>query len=100
MWAEDDLMTLWEAVAVFWPDGPLTVASLRTEIRFGNLICERIAGKMLVTPRLLAEMRNRCRTTGERLCPQEPQRHSPVAGPVKARLEALKKGLHVRIAER
>jgi hypothetical protein len=43
-------MTLVEAVAVFWPDGPLTVRSLRTEIAKASLTAERIAGKDLVTP--------------------------------------------------
>ena len=32
-WRDDELMTLVEAVVVFWPDGPLTVRSLRTEIK-------------------------------------------------------------------
>ncbi|WP_185983012.1 hypothetical protein [Aureimonas mangrovi] len=60
-WHDDELMTLFEAVGVFWPEGPLTVASLRTEIRNGSLTAERIAGKDLVTPRSLKEMRQRCR---------------------------------------
>jgi hypothetical protein len=59
-WAPDELMTLTEAVGVFWPDGPLTVPSLRTEIRKGHLIAERIAGKLFVTPNALQEMRTRC----------------------------------------
>ena len=60
-WRDDELMTLVEAVAVFWPDGPLTVRSLRTEIAKGSLTAERIAGKDLVTPTALKEMRQRCR---------------------------------------
>ena len=60
-WRDDELMTLVEAVAVFWPDGPLTVRSLRTEISRGSLTAERIAGKDLVTPTALKEMRQRCR---------------------------------------
>ncbi len=60
-WGDEDLMTLVEAAAVFWPDGPLTVRSLRTEIAAGSLTAERIAGKDLVTPAALREMRKRCR---------------------------------------
>ena len=52
-WADDDAMTLAEAVAVFWPHGPLTIASLRTEIRKGRLTRAQVAGKDFVTPRAL-----------------------------------------------
>ena len=57
-WRDDELMTLAEAAAVFWPDGPLTVRSLRTEIAKGSLTAERIAGKVFVTPAALKEMRS------------------------------------------
>jgi hypothetical protein len=60
-WRDDELMTLAEAAAVFWPDGPLTVRSLRTEIAKGSLTAEQIAGKVFVTPAALKEMRQRCR---------------------------------------
>jgi len=49
-------MTLPEAVALFWPDGPLTVRSLRTAIRDRRLPVSVVAGKHLVTKRALAEM--------------------------------------------
>jgi hypothetical protein len=32
-WDMDELLTLNEAAALFWPDGPLTVTSLRNAIR-------------------------------------------------------------------
>ena len=60
-WGPDELMTLGEAVAVFWPAGPLTVSSLRTEIRAGRLTAEFIAGKFFVTPAAIRDMRRRCR---------------------------------------
>lgn len=60
-WADNELMTLMEAAAVFWPNGPLTIASLRTEIRAGRLTAEFIAGKLFVTPAALRDMRRRCR---------------------------------------
>ena len=49
-WSDDDPMTLAEAVAVFWPYGPLTIASLRTEIGNGRLTPAHVAGKHFVTP--------------------------------------------------
>ena len=41
--------TLAEAVALFFPRGPLTVSSLRNEIRKGRLRATKPAGKLLVT---------------------------------------------------
>lgn len=55
-WDLDELMTLPEAVALFWPDGPLTVRSLRTAIRDRRLPVSVVAGKHLVTRRALTEM--------------------------------------------
>lgn len=50
LWGDDEKMLLAEYIAVFYPRGPLKVASLRTEIRKGQLIPERFAGKLFVTP--------------------------------------------------
>lgn len=50
LWGEDEEMLLAEYIAVFYPRGPLKVASLRTEIRKGQLIHARFAGKLFVTP--------------------------------------------------
>jgi len=55
-WDPDDLLTLPEAVALFWPDGPLTVASLRTAIRDGRLAVTVIARKFFVTPSAVRAM--------------------------------------------
>jgi hypothetical protein len=57
----EPVYTLKQAVEKFFPDGPLTVASLRNEIRKGRLQATMPAGKLLVTERALAEMLERCR---------------------------------------
>lgn len=49
-------MSLDEAVALLWPLGPLTVSSLRSAIRRGELGHARIAGKIFTTLRELAEL--------------------------------------------
>jgi hypothetical protein len=61
-WDGDDLLTLPEAVALFWPQGPLTVPSLRTAIRDGRLAVVIIGRKHLVTPSCIRAMSRSCRT--------------------------------------
>jgi hypothetical protein len=53
--------TLKEAVQKFFPNGPLTPASLRNEIKKGRLQATMPAGKMLVTETAIAEMLTACR---------------------------------------
>jgi hypothetical protein len=53
--------TLRQAVAKFFPGGPLTVASLRNEIQKGRLRATMPAGKLLVTETAIAEMLEKCR---------------------------------------
>lgn len=60
-WDLDEPMTLAEAAAVFFPDGPLTLSSLRTAVRDGDLAIARVAGKILTTPRAIREMTKPCR---------------------------------------
>jgi hypothetical protein len=55
-WADDELMSFSEAIALMWPDGPLTASSLRTAYRAGGLEVVVIARKLLVTKRALREM--------------------------------------------
>jgi hypothetical protein len=55
-WREDELMTLPEAVALFWPNGPLTVTSLRTAGHEGSLEITAVAGKFFVTPAAIRAM--------------------------------------------
>jgi hypothetical protein len=51
-WADDELMTLAEAAALFFPTGhPLTLSSLRNATRAGQLAIVTVAGKHLTTPR-------------------------------------------------
>lgn len=49
-------MTLPEAVALFWPNGPLTVTSLRTAGHEGSLAITAVAGKFFVTPAAIRAM--------------------------------------------
>src|SRR6516165_5367405 len=60
-WADDEAMTLPEAVAVFYPDGPLTLSTLRTAARAGQLAVARVAGKNLTTPKAMRELVKPCR---------------------------------------
>lgn len=57
--------TLKQAVAIFLGP-PWTVSSLRTEIRKGRLVAERIAGKLAVTESAIARMRELCRESANR----------------------------------
>src|ERR1700682_5980276 len=60
-WQDDESMTLIEAVFVFFPHGPLTLSSFRTEIAAGRLEVARVAGKDLTTPRAIRKMVTPCR---------------------------------------
>lgn len=55
-WGNDELLTLQEAAALFWPLGPLSVSSLRTAIKDGQLAYTEIAGKFLTTKSSIARM--------------------------------------------
>jgi hypothetical protein len=55
-WDDYELLTLPEAAGLFWPRGPLTVATLRTAIRDGRLGVTVIARKFFVTPASIREM--------------------------------------------
>ncbi|MBR1188545.1 hypothetical protein [Bradyrhizobium sp. AUGA SZCCT0160] len=63
-WEMDELMTLKEAVELHWPDGLITVPTLRTSIRQGRLAVCEIAGKYFLTRRLLLAL-----STGQILDP-------------------------------
>jgi len=60
-WADDEALTLREAVALFFPDGPLTISSLRREAAVGRLATARVAGKDFVTPQALKDLFKPCR---------------------------------------
>lgn len=55
-WSDDELMTLSEAAALFWPMGPLTCTSLRTAVRDGKLEVAEIAGKLLTSKTSIRKM--------------------------------------------
>jgi hypothetical protein len=55
-WDQDEILTLEEAAALFWPCGPLTVRSLRTAVRDGDLGVTWIAGKLFTSPRAINDM--------------------------------------------
>jgi len=55
-WSEHELLALHEAVALLWPDGPVTVSSLRTAIAKGELAYVRLAGRIYTTRAACAAM--------------------------------------------
>ncbi|BBB97644.1 excisionase [Bradyrhizobium elkanii USDA 61] len=68
-WGEDEVMTLVEAAAVFFPLGPLTISSLRRAAATGTLEIAKVAGKDLTTPRAICKLvKPSCRAA-------EPSRH-------------------------
>ncbi len=48
-WRDDEIMTLREAAALFWPDGPFSERTLRTAVRDGRLPISQVARKFFVT---------------------------------------------------
>jgi hypothetical protein len=72
-WSADELLTLAEAAALFWPQGPLSESSLRTAVRDRRLAVTVIARKFLVTPAAIQEM-SRCSllSTPEAAVPNKP----------------------------
>jgi hypothetical protein len=56
-WRDDELVALHEAVALLWPDGPLTVSMLRTAIAKGQLGHLRIAGRIYTSLAAMTECR-------------------------------------------
>jgi hypothetical protein len=49
-WGEDEVMTLLEAAAVFFPEGPLTLSSLRRAAAAWIIEKAKVMGKELTTP--------------------------------------------------
>lgn len=61
-WDDDEVLTLAEATALFFPQGPLTLSSLRNAVASGALEIARVAGKDLTTPRAIRKLvRPTCR---------------------------------------
>ncbi len=61
LWQDEELLTLPEAARLFWPSGPITVATLRTAVRQGSLGVVVLAGKFFTTPAAVRAM-GRCST--------------------------------------
>lgn len=76
-WSDDELMTLFEAAALFWPEGPLTVTSLRTAVRDEKLAVAEIAGKLLTTKASIMTMSTCSIRRSEELREPEPKKVMP-----------------------
>lgn len=59
MWGDEEILTLGEAAALMWPDGPIVTSTLRTAARQGQLGIAVIAGKFFTNKRELTLM-TRC----------------------------------------
>jgi hypothetical protein len=55
-WADDELMTLGEAVALFWPDGFFTERKLRNAVKNGRLPISQVNGRYFVTRNALRSL--------------------------------------------
>jgi hypothetical protein len=98
-WRMDEFLTLAEAAALFWPNGPIRETSLRTARRDGQLAVARIAGKLLTTRFAIEEMtRNALRTSlGNRAASRQTASPAAAGGPaarasLRAKIEALVAG--------
>lgn len=56
LWSDDELLTLPEAAALFWPAGPITVHTLRTAARDRSLAITVVARKHFTTPLAIRRM--------------------------------------------
>ena len=92
-WERTELLTLEEAASLFWPQGPITVRTLRTAMRDEVLAVTWIAGKVFTTPESIADM-TRCRPNPKGRSPAiaEPDRGAQaLPPPVSASAQALLK---------
>jgi hypothetical protein len=91
-WGEDELMSLTEAAHLFWPQGPIRPASLRTAQRDGQLAVARIAGKVLTTRGAVEAMiKNTLRATARPTRSRTRSSAAPASGrsELRAKIEAL-----------
>ena len=85
-WQPDDLITVVEAMALFFPNGPLTANGLRLAYARGQLGGVEIGGKLFTTPAAVAAM-----TTARPKIPSPPSFVTPAvaqATPEPCRLPA------------
>ncbi|WP_237481828.1 hypothetical protein [Lichenibacterium dinghuense] len=79
-WDEDEILTLFEAVALMFPDGAVTISTLRTAKRKRELATRRIAGADWTT---IAHVREMIRPRlSEPAASRRRRRASPVPPPV------------------
>ena len=64
-WLDDEPITLAEAVALFFPEGPLTINSFRKAAKRGDLAVRRLLGKDFTTPRAVREMTKPCQVESQ-----------------------------------
>jgi hypothetical protein len=81
-WDPAELMSFREAAALFWPQGPLTVSSLRTAHKDKKLAAVEIAGKFLTTKSAILQMSTCSLETNEPI--PEPVTASPETPRAKA----------------
>jgi hypothetical protein len=87
-WEENGLMTLAEAVAVFFPNGPFTVRKLRTAIDNGELAYTTVSGNLFTSPKAIAGLQKLTVKTPRRAPPQPPPEDHGLPGAVMAKIDA------------
>jgi hypothetical protein len=55
-WGDDELVSLAEAAALYFPYGPMTANALRIAFRRGELAATEMCGKLYTTPRHVRAM--------------------------------------------
>jgi hypothetical protein len=92
-WRLDEFLTLAEAAILFWPDGPIKTASLRTAQRDGQLAVARVAGKVLTTRGAVEDMIRGALLAAPRAPRRKAERRAPPAKhpdeELRAKIEAL-----------
>ncbi len=55
-WRDDELLSLAEAIALFFADGPFSKATLRIAIERGELAATMVCGKTFTTPAAIRDL--------------------------------------------
>jgi hypothetical protein len=91
LWSCDELITLPEAATLFWPHGPVTLTTLRTAVRDGDLHVARIAGKFFTTKAAIGRMTTPRPQPGPPPAqPQPAPAPAPLSSPVDPVLERIR----------
>ncbi len=89
-WSADELLTLPEAAHLFWPNGPLTTATLRTAARDGKLKICIVASKHYTSKRAIEDMACDMERLGQPAAAAAEERSTPLTTAVE-RLETLRR---------